>query len=196
MEYLRKGYDLERWKGENNKEYLIRKKVLEELEIKINTDMPPEKKISQYKLYKCEWKTGDVFAYKLDGDYAIRNGFKDRYLIVYKINESTWWPGHTIPVVYLKLSQQCEIPKSKDDIEGCEFIKTTFARKKPEYRVQLLSTLRKIIPQNKLTLVGNFTNLSTPGDEYIISDKIYTATCNWSDLEEFAIENYLKFHKS
>lgn len=194
LAYLHNGSDLERWKNENHKDYAVRGKILGELEVKLNSPMPSEKKISQHKLYKCEWKIGDVFAYKLEGDYAIKNGLKDRYAIIYKVDESTWWPGHIIPVVYIKLSDGTEIPKSESEIEKCEFVKTTLARRKPEYRIQLLSTSRRVVPNDKLIFIGNFINLSTPDDEYIINDKVSIVTCNWSKFEETVIVKYLKLN--
>lgn len=64
-----------------------RKKVLEDLREKLNSPMPPEKKISQYKLYKCEWKIGDTYAYPLDADIWKNNQFYGQYLIMQKIRE-------------------------------------------------------------------------------------------------------------
>lgn len=67
LEYLKKGSNLKRWEREaiNQREYKGRAKVLQELEQRLMSQMPAEKKISQYRLYKCEWTIGDVFAYKL-----------------------------------------------------------------------------------------------------------------------------------
>lgn len=193
LECLRNGSDLERWKNEEPKVYLARKKVLEELEVKLNSPMPAEKKISQYKLYKCEWSVGDVFAYKLESEYAIEKGFGGRYAIIYKVDESKWWPGHIVPIVYVKLSNNNEIPKTISEIERCEFVQTTFARSKPEYRMQILSTSKRVIPSKKLIYIGNFKNLSRPVDDFVVSDKVSTVTCNWSNFEEVIINKYLKF---
>jgi hypothetical protein len=191
---LRNGANLERWKNESSKEYEVRKKVLEELETKLNSLMPHEKRVTQHKLYKCEWKIGDVFAYKFEENYAIENGFRERYAIICKVDEGTWSPGHIIPIVYIKLTNGTELPKYESDIEKCEFVRTTLARRKPEYRMQLLSTSRRIIPNDKLIFIGNFTNLSTPSDEYIIHDKVSIVTCNWSKFEETVISKYLNLN--
>ena len=64
-----------------------RKKVLEDLREKLNSPMPPEKKISQYKLYKCEWKIGDTYAYPLNSEIWKNNQFYGQYLIMQKIRE-------------------------------------------------------------------------------------------------------------
>lgn len=51
-----------------------RKQVLNELRKKLNTLQPPEKKVSQYRLYHCQWKVGDMYAYQLEGEYAKERG--------------------------------------------------------------------------------------------------------------------------
>ena len=84
---------------------------------KLNTMQPPEKKVSQYRLYHCQWKVGDMYAYQLEGEYAKERGLNGKYLLFYKIAESIWWPGHVIPVVYIKLTENNEIPKTRDELE-------------------------------------------------------------------------------
>lgn len=64
-----------------------------------------------------------------------------------------------------------------------------------EYRIQLLSTSKRVIPNKKLIYIGNFDNLSRPKDEFIVCDKVSTVTCNWSKFEETIIDKYLKFNK-
>ena len=59
--------------------------------------------MSQYRLYHCQWKVGDMYAYQLEGEYAKERGLNGKYLLFYKIAESIWWPGHVIPVVYIKI---------------------------------------------------------------------------------------------
>lgn len=88
--------NLQRWEHENLKMSEKRKQVLNELWKKLNTLQPPEKKVSQYRLYHCQWKVGDMYAYQLEGEYAKERGLNGKYLLFYKIAESIWWPGHVI----------------------------------------------------------------------------------------------------
>ena len=92
LEYLKSGTDLIRWKNEavNLKEYQTREKVLRDLEFKLKSPQPLPKKVSQYRLYQCEWKIGDIFAYQLESDYAKENGLYKRYLILRKVDETIW----------------------------------------------------------------------------------------------------------
>ena len=43
--------------------------------------------------------------------------YLQKYLLFYKIAESIWWPGHVIPVVYIKLTENNEIPKTREELE-------------------------------------------------------------------------------
>ena len=196
LEYLKSESNLKRWEKEaiNQREYKIREKMLQELEKKLKSPIPSKKKISQHKLYKCEWNIGDTFAYKLESDYAKEKGFDGKYLIIHKVDENIWWPGHIIPIVYIKFYNSNQMPKSADDIENSEFVKATCARGKPEYRIQMLSTSKRIISNEKLIFIGNFVNLSTPSDEYIINDKVSMASCNWSKFEKTIVDKYLRLN--
>ena len=68
---------------ENLKMSEKRKQVLNELRKKLNTLQPPEKKVSQYRLYHCQWKVGDMYAYQLEGEYAKERGLNGKYLLFY-----------------------------------------------------------------------------------------------------------------
>lgn len=100
LAWLDKGGDLAVWQEENPGLAVTREKVLMELQQKLNSPQPPEKKISQHRLYKCDWKIGDVFAYQFNSEYAKENDFYQKYVYFVKVAENTWYPGHVVPVVY------------------------------------------------------------------------------------------------
>ena len=52
LRYLKLGTNLERWKEENPKLFPKRKKVLEELKKRLESPMPPEKKVGKLKYSK------------------------------------------------------------------------------------------------------------------------------------------------
>lgn len=54
LKYIEQGTDLERWK-KDEKLYKKRKDVLEKLKEKLLSPQPKKKKISKYRLYRCEW---------------------------------------------------------------------------------------------------------------------------------------------
>ena len=196
LEYLKSGTNLTRWEKEaiNKREYKVREKVLRELEQKLMSPMPPEKKISQYKLYKCEWNIGDIFAYKLESDYAKEKGLSNKYLLIRKAYEYVWWPGHVVPIIYVQITKDENIPNSKDEILKLEYIQTSRAEGMSEYLIKMISTSKRVIPTKRLTFIGNYIDLPTPKDEYIPTDKISIVACNWSVFEKTMIDKYFKLN--
>ncbi len=65
IECIDSGVDLEKWKEEDEKLYEKRKKVLEELKKKLNSEQPPEKKVSKMKFFRAHWKVGDILSYQI-----------------------------------------------------------------------------------------------------------------------------------
>jgi hypothetical protein len=126
LAWLDKGDDLKRWQEENPKLAVLRKKVLEELKQKLNSPQPAAKKITISRLYRCEWKIGDIFAYKLESDFAKEKGFTDKYLIMQKVDEATWYPGYIIPVVTVKITKDEIIPKTEEEINKLEYVQIFF----------------------------------------------------------------------
>ena len=92
--------NLELWK-ENEKLYSKRKKVLEELEVKLNSQQPEEKKIYIRKPYITDWQNGDTYAYKFDGEYAKEKGFYNKYIFFVKVDNDTWEDDCIIPRVHV-----------------------------------------------------------------------------------------------
>lgn len=122
LNHIRNGKDLRRWESENPRDARIRVKVLAELEQKLLSPQPTEKKMSQYNLYKCEWKINDVFAYKLESDLAKEKGLYDKYFLMQKIDEAIWHPGHVIPIVRVKLTKSDNLPTNEQMFDKLEYV--------------------------------------------------------------------------
>lgn len=69
--YLNEGHDLLRWEKEDPANAIKRAKVLDELRQKLMSPQPAEKRVAPYKLYRCVWSIGDVYAYQLSSGFAI-----------------------------------------------------------------------------------------------------------------------------
>lgn len=84
---IKLGTDLARW-SENKKQYKKRKQVLEELESRLNSSQPSEKKVPKLHLQKAVWKPGDVLLYKIHTenseitDDAILNQWNNKYVLL------------------------------------------------------------------------------------------------------------------
>ena len=129
--YIREGSDMKRWETDGPKNAEIRKKVLSELEQKLLLPQPPKKKIVQYHLYKCGWKVGDVFAYRLESNYANEKGIDGCYLLIQKVDEYIFHPGHVIPIVYVKITKHDKLPTNAKEYNSLEYVQTSFRRFNP-----------------------------------------------------------------
>lgn len=221
MQYLDDPGSLERWEMENPKMAKKRKEVLDKLREKLNTPQPPEKKVSQYRLYHCQWKLGDMYAYQLEGEYAGKRGLKGRYLLFHKVAEATWWPGHVIPVVYVRLTADDQLPRTMEEAEKSEYIQIFFMNSKdsfnkriiyereklenkkyetdeygylPLYRIKLLNTSKRVIPK-KLVYVGNFPDLTPPDKEFVEHIEENIKAVDWKNVEESILKSYFLYNK-
>lgn len=200
------GGNLKKWRKEGTiKDYEVRKQELEKLKEKLNTPMPEEKKIAKYRSYKCEWKIGDTFAYKIEGEYAKGTKFEGEYFIIRKVGEGTWYPEHIIPIVYVQLTNNKKIPRNKEELDKLEYIpiarkydpKIKYTKELIEklpiiYTMKLINTSKRIIPK-KLIYIGNFKNAKTPEDELVEPEQLNIWACSWKNIEKLLIETYKQF---
>lgn len=128
IQEMDKGIDQTKWQDENPEQAVDRKRVLEELRQKLNSSMPPEKNIQQNKLYKCAWKVGDLFVCKLDSELAKEKGLSGRYLLIHKVDEGVWYPGHITPIIRAKITHGTVLPNNRLDIESAEYIQTSLTK--------------------------------------------------------------------
>lgn len=192
LAWLDKGGDLAVWQEENPELAVTREKVLRELQQKLNSPQPPEKKISQHRLYKCGWKIGDVFAYQFNSEYAKENDFYQKYVYFVKVAENTWYPGHVVPVVYFykKVDNVLSDITSLSNIDFIpQFYKPIAYKNNPgmkkQYLLTLLNTSSRAIPKNQLTFLGNVGNIKRVDNEDLNSYNV-----NWKRFETYMIGNF------
>lgn len=226
LRHISDGSDLKRWTVLDQQAVKKRTDVLAKLQLKLLTPQPAEKKVSQYKLYHCEWKIGDVFAYQLECNLARELGLYGRYFLIQKIDEDIWYPGHIVPIVRVKLTIDSSIPHSKEDINKSNYVqvsskqfdpfieefrinsknltKTDFWKKVDEkkisysydefgflpiYQLKLITTSLKSIPK-KLIMIGNFSEIASPQNEFIPKNKIELPSVKWNEFENTVIDYY------
>ncbi|MBR6051704.1 MAG: hypothetical protein IKP68_10960 [Clostridia bacterium] len=119
------GADLYLWNGDDVSQ-AARKKELDRVLKKIESPQPPLKKVKHSRLFKCEWKIGDTFAYRIECMSSVKTGYYGKYLIFRKIGESKWHPGHVIPKVYIKITENDSLPKSTEEYDRLEYVQTFF----------------------------------------------------------------------
>jgi hypothetical protein len=225
LAWLDKGVDLAVWKEENPTLAVTREKVLRELRQKLNSSQPPEKKISKNKIYRCEWKVGDVYAYQLDSDYAKEKGVYGRYFLFHKIGEGIWHPGHIVPIVRVKITGGNQLPPDENTFNKLEYVQTSatnyedrflpfdarypiedqIAEKSkieyqvdefgflPQYRVKLINTSKRIIP-NKISFLANYQNVISPSNEFIPHDEMNVQGFIWKFFDKIMIDRYCGYN--
>ena len=192
----------DRW--ETNKDRLAWSNTLAKLKDKLLSEQPPEKKVSKYRTYHCEWKLGDVYAYRFSSDYSKETGFYNKYVVFRKISECRAWPDHIIPIVQFYNRIWDNIP-TLENITACELLITDYRQneylKTPRigYNIKLLNTSKRIIPYDHLTYLGNIGGddlIPYKGPEYYFS--YYTVEWKTNNInrlfEHFVIEEYNKWY--
>lgn len=213
------GRGLKVW--EENPKYLKkRKEVLQKLKEKLESPQPPEKQIKPVRLYKCEWKMKDAYAYKMESDLAKEKGLYGKYIIFIKVGERIWYPGHIIPIVWAKLTNSGQLPTTEEELNKLEFVQISsddyislFShlhleshnknRKNIEslkysinknYELPVYRTelisTSKRIIPKKLIYLGNFPNIIQPKYEFLLMDKISYYSMTWKNVEKDIIERY------
>lgn len=191
LKYLYSGLDIKRWESESPRDADKRARVLEDLEKQLLLPQPEPKKVKQYRLYRCQWNLGDVFAYRLDGECSKDTRFYMHYVYFVKIDETRWHPGHIIPIVYFSNLHTEELVDLSALI-GREFTPQAFypiayqndPTLKKLYRVSLITTSAKSIPK-KLIFLGNIGSVDLIADENLnVRNDIY-----WKEFEQYTTKN-------
>ena len=140
--------------------------MLVQLRVRLLSPQPPIKKISPRRVYRCQWKLGDVFPSTTEELNALEYVQTDftRY-------ENRFWP------VDMTRPQEDIAEKSKINYEVDDY---GFL---PQYRILLLNTSAKVIPKN-LIYIGNFPNAKRPPKEFIPHAKTNLLAVAWKRFDE------------
>lgn len=214
LHHIRDGHDVKRWAVEDPRGAKTRAETLEKLQLKLLSPQPAEKKIAQYKLYHCEWKIGDVFAYQLESDLAKERGLYGRYFLIQKVDEGIWYPGHIVPIVYVKITSDTNLPLNVEEYNQLEYIQTWFTKyeerflpidmSRPQEDIAEKSKINYhvdeygFLPQYRVTLlntskrvipkkliyVGNYVNTVCPQKEFIPHSKQNIVAVPWKQFDE------------
>ena len=147
-------------------------------------------------------------------DLAKARGLYGRYFLVQKIDEDIWYPGHVIPIVYVKITRDVSIPSNVEEYNQLEFVQTWFTKyedrfwpidmRRPQediaekskinYQVDeygflpqyraKLLNTSKRVIPAKLIYVGNFANAAWPQKEFIPHSKENIVTVPWKQFHE------------
>ena len=203
LHYLPLESSRERWAEEGEKKLAAWEITLEKLEKKLATPQPPEKRVSAYKFYHCEWNLGDVFAYQLLGEESREHGLHGKFIAFRKVSGTLEWPGNTIPVVKV-------YDWVGDDVPNLAFLMTqrylpmAFApvahayrpRLAVDFRISLSISSRRMIPKEGFVYVGNLpgSDLTEWTEPSCIRDGAFLKRKGPNQLEDRFLNQYLEWN--
>lgn len=225
LSLIESGDEIALWQQKNLALAKKREKVLDTLRQRLLSPQPPRKKYRKRILYQCRWQIGDVYAYRLESEKARERGLFGQYILVQKVDEYTWHPGHIIPVVYAKLTKDDTLPKNLAEYEALKFVQIYFTtydarfypidgrrplediaeKSKMKYEVDeygflpeyrvKLISTSQRVIPKKLIYVGNFAEATMPKGEFIPHDKINLSAVAWKSFEEDMLKRYFDHNK-
>ncbi len=195
LKWIEKGADLPIWYESSEKLGDERKKVLEELRVRLNSPQPPEKKVYKRRYYTCPWKIGDTFAYKMESELSKEHDLYGKYIILqkasYKLKKMSdySYEGHICPIVRCWISDKPEY--NNNLINKTTFIKSSNIPRidgNYNYAYAIITTSNRVLPK-KLIYLGNY-ELNVPRDGGGNIEKFHSSLI-WKHFEEFMIKDYL-----
>ena len=191
-----------------------KQKTLDNLQTKLLSPQPEAKRVVKRRTYKCEWNIGDVFAYRLESDMARERGLYGRYFLIQKVDEHVYHPGHIVPIIYVKITDDTNIPSNEGEYNALEYVQTSFLKyeqrfwpidmSRPEediaekakinYQVDeygflpvyrvILANTSKKVIPTRLIYIGNFKNVLPPQNEFIPHSKLNIGVTYWKNFDD------------
>lgn len=192
----------------------VKKNFLYDLQAKLLSPQPPPKKSAKKRTYKCQWNLGDVFAYQLESDLAKQRGLYGRYFLIQKVDEDIVYPGHIVPIVYVKITNNTNIPLSVEEYDQLDYVQVWFTKyedrflpidmrcpqddvakkSKINYKVDEYGFLPQYrvkllntsqkVIPAKLIYVGNIAPATYPKNEFVPHSKENIVTASWKQFDE------------
>lgn len=195
IKYLEAGYDLKQWEEEASKrDYEQRKKQINKLIEKLNSKQPQPKKLR--KPFVCDWKIGDVYAYKLTGEIAEKNPeYLNKYVVFQKIDEEEIYNGDVNPYVMIYDQIFEEVP-TLDEVIKYNYITIEYSTYSMTiHKVMLSSRRERKFKKENLVYVGNsdikaIDNICLKNDRYILWDDF-----EWEIIFTFNLNSLTSYNK-
>lgn len=130
----------------------------------------PEAKYRKKIIYRPDWKIGDTFLYKIQGDYLKGAGLTGWYIIARKVQEIVLAEDCCLQGMYYSLCPPGKIPSSKEDLERLGYVPL---RKVGEASYLFMGKVwvnsKSAEKKTYFQKIGNFPLVSPPDHETFIS---------------------------
>ncbi len=152
IKHIKSCKNLEIWKQENEKQYKKRKMVLEELEERLNSPQPPEKKVAKLTSTRSPWEVGDILLYKIkcyeltERDKTIPGVIEDYEFIT----NNKWYNKYILLRVVAKTrTNKGSLPREYDDEQTIVSMYNWVGSSKPDLE-KLMKNLSFTIDERKM----------------------------------------------
>lgn len=159
--------------------------------------MPERKRVTAAKKFRCTWKIGDTFAYRLSGSVADEKKLTGKYILLRKVDELETWDGRLLPVVILSLWAEERLPSSLEEFQKAPFLKLANRRlglpkDQYEYRVEIMFRSQKQLSQ--MQYLGRFLDVPNPKDEAIVQKPGYALMLQPEKMDDECCMYYNMHH--
>ena len=207
--FLENGEPDERWTEMGEKQEKAWRTTLAALREKLLSDQPPTKRVKKVSRYICPWANGDVFAYRLCGNYAAEKGRFGQFVAFRKVAEMQGYPENVFPVVNVYdwigedlpaldfLLQQKILPMYRGALPAYA---SRESGKLYSPNICVYANAKSHIPQTELFYLGNIS-----GEDFLTLEE-YMSYCSrgpdacWEKskgnckFEQIVLDNFIVFH--
>ena len=147
-------------------------------------------------------------------DLAKEKGLYGRYFLIQKVDEGVWYPGHIVPIVYVKITNNANLPENVEEYNQLEYVQTWFTKyedrflpidmRRPQediaekaklnYQVDeygflpqyrvKLLNTSKKVIPDKLIYIGNFAHATPPKNEFVPHIEDNILSVAWREFDE------------
>ena len=176
-------------------------KTLEKLKQKLDSPMPPEKKIKKpEEIDMNPWQLNDVYAYQFNNKISQENGVLGKYILIQKIGQEDYWNGSTMRIhFYDKIFN--EMP-TLEDMHGLRILPLDYPGKTAynDDAVECITTKKKEsiwmstfmilykkseYPKKHLTFLGNTQGLPNTNKKH--------QSLSWFGIDTWLYQFYMKW---
>lgn len=208
MAYIDSPVELAKWYEMSEDFGNSRKKELDKLKDKLNTEQPARKKFGKKRYKKCTWTDGDIYRYKFTSETAEKYDMAGKYLILQKVGDffdedldfrtiksiignDDIFRGDIFPIIHFWITDDADfVPTIYDRNECIPIMGFREVHKCTDYRFYILDLPNKC---DKFEFVCN-TQVITPDNQTENATRS-PKHLTWKFFEKHVIGRYLHWIK-
>lgn len=155
---------------------------------------------------------------------ARKRSLYGQYLLIQKVDEGVWYPGHVVPIVYVKITKDAILPSSIEEYDKLEYVQTGFSKfeerfwpidmNRPQKDIAEKSKIHYhadafgLLPQYRIELLntskriippkliylGNYISATRPQNEFVPHSKVNILPVYWKIFNETFESKMIKLY--